>query len=71
MGKSKSELGENKSKLRGNMWELFKSEEGGEEEFSRRRKRANGEKTEWQYSVQGVALRYVDYALTGRFHSAR
>ena len=26
----------------------------------------------WQlYSVQGVALRYVDYALTGRFHSAR
>ena len=22
------------------------------------------------YSVQGVALRYVDYALTGRFHSA-
>ena len=27
--------------------------------------------TGWQlYSVQGVALRYVDYALTGRFHSA-
>ena len=29
MGISKSELGENKSKLRGNMWELFKREEGG------------------------------------------
>jgi hypothetical protein len=44
VGKSKWELGENKSKLRGNMWELFKSEERGEEEgvrreeFSRRRK---------------------------------
>ena len=29
MGKSKSELGENKSKFGGNMWELLKREEGG------------------------------------------